>query len=71
MKFEFNWIDMHKMSQCQRNRVKPVTLDDINDNILDYLEVKYCYQCEHSSYCHKEATKCDDMFALLEGIGFE
>jgi len=71
MKFEFNWIDMYKMSQCQRNRVRPVTLDDINDNVLNYLTVKYCYQCEKSKQCHDDCVKCDDMVELLEKIGFE
>lgn len=68
---KLTWYDISRMALNKINKVETVTLDDINDSILEYLEAKHCYQRPASKMCHKNASMCDEMNELLESIGFE
>lgn len=68
---KLTWYDISRMALNKINKVETVTLDDINDSIIEYIEAKHCYPCPASKMCHKNASMCDDMMELLERIGFE
>lgn len=68
---KLTWHDIARIAIRKINQVETVTMDEINDSILEYLEAKHCYQCPAARSCHKNCSKCDEMSELLEEVGFE
>lgn len=63
--------DLKEDIDAHPNQIEKLTLDKINDLILDGIYKRNCKDCFNEKKCHDDCTRCDEMNEFLESIGFE